>query len=414
MMAESLPTNNYANITTFYFTFYDEINKRYINDSNSTEPFQSFILPSWRQAVWTVIFVAMVVAATLGNLVVIWVVLANKRMRSVTHYFLVNLSVADAMVSTLNVTFNFTYMLHSDWPFGDFYCKFCQFIAVLSISASVFTLMAISIDRYVAIISPLRPRLGKRATLGIAAAIWAGSSLISSPNLVYFTTDTVDLPDGTRRRVCFAKWPDYNIAPVSLYDYYYNVAYMILTYFVPIISMMYTYARVGIELWGSKSIGECTQAQLESVKSKRRVVKMMIVVVLIFAVCWLPFHVYFVVTAYYPELTNQEYIQEVYLGIYWLAMSNSMFNPMIYCCMNSKFRRGFKQFFRCYRTLGPGGLRRHRAFGTDRLERSGHSLSPSRKNGWPRFFKAPPTKTTKFSTKPPGSPHLLHANKIHK
>lgn len=61
--------------------------------------------------------------------------------------FAVNLSVADAMVSTLNVTFNFTYMLNSDWPFGHFYCKFCQFIAVLSISASVFTLMAISIDR---------------------------------------------------------------------------------------------------------------------------------------------------------------------------------------------------------------------------------------------------------------------------
>lgn len=58
-----------------------------------------------------------------------------------------NLSVADTMVSTLNVTFNYTYMLYSDWPFGHFYCKFCQFVAVLSISASVFTLMAISIDR---------------------------------------------------------------------------------------------------------------------------------------------------------------------------------------------------------------------------------------------------------------------------
>lgn len=46
---------------------------------------------------------------------------------------------------------------------------------------------------------------------------------------------------------------------------------MFLTYFVPIGAMTFTYARVGIELWGSQSIGECTQRQLENIKSKRRV-----------------------------------------------------------------------------------------------------------------------------------------------
>lgn len=46
---------------------------------------------------------------------------------------------------------------------------------------------------------------------------------------------------------------------------------MFLTYFLPIGSMTYTYARVGIELWGSQSIGECTQRQLDNIKSKRRV-----------------------------------------------------------------------------------------------------------------------------------------------
>lgn len=59
----------------------------------------------------------------------------------------VNLSIADAMVSTLNVTFNYVYMLNSDWPFGRLYCKISQFVAVLSICSSVFTLCAISIDR---------------------------------------------------------------------------------------------------------------------------------------------------------------------------------------------------------------------------------------------------------------------------
>lgn len=108
-----------------------------------------FILPLWKQLLWTFLYAGMVVVATGGNLIVIWIVLAHKRMRTVTNYFLVNLSIADAMVSTLNVTFNFVYMLNSDWPFGTLYCKISQFVAVLSICASVFTLMAISIDRLV-------------------------------------------------------------------------------------------------------------------------------------------------------------------------------------------------------------------------------------------------------------------------
>lgn len=131
----------------------------FLNDTNSTFfPFlngtddglweeNKYDLPWWHQLIWSVVFGGMVVVATGGNLIVIWIVLADRRMRTVTNIFLVNLSVADAMVSTLNVVFNFTYMLSVDWRFGRIYCKISQFVSILSICASVFTLMAISFDR---------------------------------------------------------------------------------------------------------------------------------------------------------------------------------------------------------------------------------------------------------------------------
>jgi tachykinin-like receptor len=108
-----------------------------------------FILPWYQQLIWSLVFGLMVIVAAGGNLIVIWIVLAHRRMRTVTNYFIVNLSVADTMVSLLNVVFNFVYMLDGDWPFGEAYCKFSNFISILSVAASVFTLMAISIDRYV-------------------------------------------------------------------------------------------------------------------------------------------------------------------------------------------------------------------------------------------------------------------------
>ncbi|KFB37654.1 AGAP001592-PB-like protein [Anopheles sinensis] len=216
--------------------------------------------------------------------------------------------------------------------------------------------------------SPLKPRMGKKATLCVAAAIWIVGTIISSPMLLFFTT----YHDLSGHILCYAEWPD-GPSNHSVQEWWYNIVFMFLTYFLPIGSMTYTYARVGLELWGSKSIGECTQRQLDNIKSKRRVVKMMMIVVIIFAVCWLPFQIYFIITSCYPELTKKPYIQEVYLGIYWLAMSNSMYNPIIYCWMNSRFRRGFQQFFRCcpFVRVLPDTTNSHRRTGTSRYSCSG-------------------------------------------
>ncbi|RWS14979.1 tachykinin-like peptides receptor 99D [Dinothrombium tinctorium] len=101
----------------------------------------------WQTLIWTFAFGLMVITATGGNLIVIWIVLSSKRMRTVTNYFIVNLSVADTMVSTLNVIFSGFQMVTGHWPFGLIYCKISNFVAILSVAASVFTLMAISIDR---------------------------------------------------------------------------------------------------------------------------------------------------------------------------------------------------------------------------------------------------------------------------
>jgi tachykinin receptor 3 len=68
-----------------------------------------------------------------------------------------------------------------------------------------------------------------------------------------------------------------------------------------------------------------------------QVVKMFIVVVIIFAVCWLPYHVYFIYTYHHKEVVTKPFIQHVYLGFYWLAMANAMLNPFIYYWMNARY-----------------------------------------------------------------------------
>lgn len=62
--------------------------------------------------------------------------------------------------------------------------------------------------RYMAILYPLKPRMGKRATLCIAGAIWVVGVFFSIPNYVFYTTYVLDFPNGDQRIICYGEWPD--------------------------------------------------------------------------------------------------------------------------------------------------------------------------------------------------------------
>lgn len=75
---------------------------------------------------------------------------------------------------------------------------------------------------------------------------------------------------------------------------------------------------------------------------------MFIAVVSIFGICWLPYHMFYVYAYHNPIITSSGYAPHLFLGFYWLAMSNSMVNPIIYYWMNRKFRHYFQEVMCCF------------------------------------------------------------------
>nr|CAH7754246.1 unnamed protein product [Callosobruchus chinensis] len=112
--------------------------------------------------------------------------------------------------------------------------------------------------------------------------------------------------------------------------------FLLITYVIPMTLMTVCYSIMGKVLWGSKAIGEKTQRQLDSIQSKKKIVKMFILIVLIFGLCWLPYHGYFIYVYFDTSVIYHRYTQHVYLGFYWFAMSNAMVNPVIYYWMNAR------------------------------------------------------------------------------
>ena len=118
------------------------LNQSTINDS------RQFMFVWWVQVLWSLIFGILVLQLVIGNSIVIWIILANKKMRTVNSFFLLNLSISDLASTIFNTVFNFVFMLNSHWPFVYLYCVFTNFMTNLTISSTVFTMTATSIDRF--------------------------------------------------------------------------------------------------------------------------------------------------------------------------------------------------------------------------------------------------------------------------
>ncbi|XP_017462280.1 PREDICTED: tachykinin-like peptides receptor 86C [Rhagoletis zephyria] len=320
--------------------------KDFLTECLFPSPTRPYELPWEQKTIWAIIFGVMLFVAIAGNCIVLWIVAGHRSMRTVTNYFLLNLSIADLLMSSLNCVFNFIFMLNSDWPFGSIYCTINNFMANVTVSTSVFTLVAISLDRYIAIVHPLKRRTSRRKVRVILLLIWVLSCLLAAPCLMYSSTMTKRYYNGKSRTVCFMLWPDGRY-PTSIADYAYNIILLILTYGFPMVVMLICYTLMGRVLWGSRSIGENTDRQMESMRSKRKVVRMFIAIVSIFAICWFPYHMFFIYAYHNNDVTSTKYVQHMYLGFYWLAMSNAMVNPIIYYWMNKRFRLYFQQIMCC-------------------------------------------------------------------
>lgn len=90
-------------------------------------------------------------------------------------------------------------------------------------------------------------------------------------------------------------------------------------------------------------MGVVTPQIERSMLKKKKVVKMLVTLLIIFGVCWLPYHGYFIYKNIYPEVERMPSIQHVFLAFYWCAMTHSTVNPIVYYLMNKTFRKYFQQ-----------------------------------------------------------------------
>ncbi|XP_078046311.1 RYamide receptor [Augochlora pura] len=298
----------------------------------------SIFLVSWFKCIIYFFYGSVFVVAMTGNGLVCYVVYGNKRMQTVTNYFIVNLAVGDILMAFFCVPPSFfSLFVLQYWPFGSQLCPVVYFLQAVSVLVSAYTLVIISIDRYRAIMWPLKPKLNKRQAKFFIMVVWLLALAISSPIAI-----VTKLTQPSIRHIQCDHYICQEVWPSTENRYYYSVALMILQYVVPIMVLVFTYTSIAVMVWGKRPPGEAENVRDQRMaRSKRKMVKMMMTVVTVFSVCWLPFNILTVLMDNNLSVSEWTGLPFLWMVVHWLAMSHSCYNPVIYCWMNATFRSGF-------------------------------------------------------------------------
>ncbi|XP_038071199.1 probable G-protein coupled receptor 83 [Patiria miniata] len=328
------------------------------------------------RAVFITLYTIIAIMSLLGNSLVCLVVVRNKRMRSVTNFFLANQALSDMLMTILNIPFIAYNQLAGNWPFGFLMCHLADYMGMSSVYVSTFMLTAIALDRHSVIIHPLRPRITMRTAIAIAVLIWVLAMSLSIPFAIY--RELQERPSNKDHVLCLANYPgeDHNFTK------YFTLATFIYQCVVPLALTSGAYLHIGMKLWAQASIGDViAQQRAANNQTKHRTTRMLVLVVAVFALCWCPINVYLLVSNFWPDKKSSI----LYLSLHWFAMCSVCINPVAFAFLNKNFRSNLKASFHCWFKNASLKSRHSKSFGrtTDLNENSHTADRPT--NGQTRY-----------------------------
>ncbi|KAF1377775.1 hypothetical protein PFLUV_G00204240 [Perca fluviatilis] len=318
-------------------------------------------------AVFTVSYLLIFLVCMVGNGVVCFTVLRSKNMRTVTNLFILNLAISDLLVGIFCMPTTLVDNIITGWPFGSVVCKLSGMVQGISVSASVFTLVAIAVDRFRCIVYPFKQKLTIPTSKLIIVIIWVLAVSIMCPSgvMLHVTKEQrVRIILGNNNNDsrpfywCRENWPNQEMRKI------YTTVLFVNIYLAPLSLIVVMYARIGFTLSktaisqvraggsvseeGGGSGKSRTEGRHTISKKKNRVIMMLLVVALLFILSWLPLWTLMMLSDY-ASLTEHQYrVINIYVYplAHWLAFFNSSINPIIYGFFNQNFRRGFQAAFK--------------------------------------------------------------------
>ena len=296
---------------------------------------------SGTETVLIVLYILVIVAGLALNMLICYVVLKEKKLRTIRNMFIVNLAVSDMVMCLFCMPLTLVQLLLKNWALGDSLCHIIPWLQATNVFASTNTITAIALDRYHVIIYPSaakQPMKMLRA-VSVVVSIWIVSGVVGLPLAVYSKTEEETVFMFVTFTMCREQWPD----DISAYSY--AAVVMILQFLIPIIILVGAHWKISSFLKGRinkypRTTHEMMRAITEA-KRHNKNSRLFMAIAIIYAICWFPLTLLNLLADINYNMFKQQDFLMAYSYVYLIAMTSSISNPIMYGWFNSNFEREF-------------------------------------------------------------------------
>ncbi|RMX39678.1 hypothetical protein pdam_00008074 [Pocillopora damicornis] len=292
-------------------------------------------------------YLVVLIFSLIGNSLLVAIVYknANKRMRTPSNYFIVNMALADILVVAYAVPQNIVLTVYNfRWLVGgvagQILCRFSFFVTQLPILVSTGSLLIVALDRYFLVFYPMKRIITIQIARRIIITVWSFTAVFTAP--LFALIAVVEVPPGIL--YCAIEFKKLGLA-VSYFLFCYTTIIAI-----PLVIIIALYVAIGFKISRAAPPGN----QLPSTQERRerithKVLAMLSAIVAALILFRLPLVIGLIVCfSRFHHLCGK--IDLMFIT-WFLTLTNSTLNPWIYFIFNDKFRHGarliLEKFFPC-------------------------------------------------------------------
>ncbi|XP_063921632.1 octopamine receptor beta-2R-like isoform X2 [Zophobas morio] len=322
---------------------------------------------------------SIIIVSIFGNLLVIVSVMRHRKLRIITNYYVISLAFADMLVAMFAMTFNFSVQIFDEWLFGYFMCDVWNSLDVYFSTVSILHLCCISVDRYIAIVKPLRYALSMTKTVVAFMLLvsWISPAFLSFLPIFmgWYATEEHLKSRSEHPEMCEFK-----------VNKLYAIVSSSMSFWIPCTIMIYMYLAIFREankqekdmynrhgaallLHQNNTNGDMLsnsggssktltlheinqdlhhtptkERNINKMKREHKAARTLSIIMGTFILCWLPFFLWYVSISL---CTTCECSDTVVGILFWIGYFNSTLNPLIYAYFNKDFREAFKNTLQC-------------------------------------------------------------------
>ena len=295
----------------------------------------------------TVTYCLIFIVSLVANSLIVMIVYKTPNLRKPINFFIANMASSDLLYPIFLIPWYLSHLHTNSFliggQLGQALCKLVPFFGDVSFVVSIQNLILIAVDRFGAVVFPLRsPLVTSKLCPFFILATWIVAVVASSPHL--FTFELAEYPDGNW---CVLEWEKV-LGESSSYASY-QLAFYILFIYIPVLLLVILYSIIVIKLKTQAHPGEqSANSQQQRNRRNRNVLQMSIAIVTVFVFCWFPYSINFLIILYQDTLTHLS-------CSFWISYEVSIYMANAYCAINpvicfmfsSNYRKALKRLIKC-------------------------------------------------------------------